>query len=287
MRTGFLFGGREVFPDEQEQYESYVTLFRAFGERATLGKTIIARTLDAGADKPFPALEPLIGSMQEANPALGLRGARIHLTHEALLRQQLRALLRAGVTAGIELAIMFPMIATVEEVRRLRAVYDDVYGELEREEVAVSAHTQVGIMVETPAAALMADVLARYVDFFSIGANDLFQYTMAADRTNSRVTSMFGALEPAVWRSIDMIVQAGEARGKLVAVRGELAADTRIGPLLAGLGVKELSMSPPAMLRVKAALRAHPMDYWQQRAQKLLKAEMAADMQAELEAIDS
>jgi phosphoenolpyruvate-protein kinase (PTS system EI component) len=282
LRTEFLFGGRDVFPGEQEQYESYVALFRAFGERASPGKTIVARTLDAGADKPFPALEPLIGSMQEANPALGLRGARISLAHEALLRQQLRALLRAGVTASIELAIMFPMIATVEEVRRLRVVYDEVHSELTQEGIAVSAQTQVGIMVETPAAALMADALARYVDFFSIGANDLFQYTMAADRTNSRVTSMFGALEPAVWRSIDMIVRAGAARGKLVAVCGELAADTRIGPLLAGLGVKELSMSPPAMLKVKAALHAQTMDYWQQRARELLKAETAADAQAVL-----
>ena len=287
LRTEFLFGGREVFPDEQEQYESYLALFRAFGEHATLGKTIIARTLDAGADKPFPALEPLIGSMQEANPALGLRGARIHLVHEDLLRQQLRALLRAGVAASIELSIMFPMIATVEEVRRLRAVYDSVRSELMQDGVAVSEQTQVGIMVETPAAALMADVLARYVDFFSIGANDLFQYTMAVDRTNNRVTSLFATLEPAVWRSIDMIVRAGAAHGKLVAVCGELAADTRIGPLLAGLGVKELSMSPQAMLKVKAALYAQTMDYWRQKAQELLKAETAEDAQTVLQSIAS
>ena len=287
LRTEFLFGGRAIFPDEQEQFESYVELFRAFGERATQGKTIIARTLDAGADKPFPALGPLIGSMQEANPALGLRGARIHLEHEELLRTQLRALLRAGVASCIELAIMFPMIATVEEARRLRAVYDAVYHELELEGVTVSTRTQVGIMVETPAAALMADVLARSVDFFSIGANDLFQYTMAADRTNSRVTGMFGMLEPAVWRSIDMIARAGTAHGKLVAVCGELAADVRIGPLLVGLGVRELSMSPPSMLKVKAALHTHTMAYWQQRAQELLKAETAAEVSAALQAIDA
>src|SRR5207245_8383205 len=114
--------------------------------------------------------------------------------------------------------------------------------------------------VETPAAALMADVLAREVDFFSIGANDLYQYTLAADRTNSRVTSMFSVLEPAVWRLIAHVVQAGHAHGKLVAVCGELAADPKIGPLLAGLGVQELSMSPPAIVRVKAALHAHPME---------------------------
>jgi len=286
LRTEFLFGGRQVFPGEQEQFASYVELFQAFAEQAKFSKTIIARTLDAGADKPFPALEPLIGVLQEANPALGLRGARIHLAHEELLRQQLRALLRAGVATGVDLAIMFPMIATVEEVRRLRAIYDDVRRQLEDEDVVVSSPAQVGIMVETPAAALMADVLAREVDFFSIGANDLFQYTMAADRTNNRVMSMFGTLEPAVWRSIDMVVRAGLLHGKLVAVCGELAADPRIGPLLAGLGVKELSMSAPAMLNVKAALHEHTMVYWQQRAQELLKAETAAEVQVVLRDTD-
>ena len=286
LRTEFLFGGRQVFPGEQEQFASYVELFRAFAEQAKSGKTIIARTLDAGADKPFPALEPLIGALQEANPALGLRGARIHLAHEELLRQQLRALLRAGVATGVDLAIMFPMIATLEEVRRLRAIYDDVRRQLEDEDVVVSSTAQVGIMVETPAAALMAGVLAREVDFFSIGANDLFQYTMAADRTNNRVMSTFGTLEPAVWRSIDMVVRAGLSHGKLVAVCGELAGDPRIGPLLAGLGVKELSMSPPAMLNVKAALHEHTMVYWQQRAQELLKAETAAEVQVVLRDTD-
>ena len=286
LRTEFLFGGRQIFPGEQEQFASYVELFRAFAEQAKSGKTIIARTLDAGADKPFPALEPLIGALQEANPALGLRGARIHLAHEELLRQQLRALLRAGVATGVDLAIMFPMIATLEEVRRLRAIYDDVRRQLEDEDVMVSLTAQVGIMVETPAAALMAGVLAREVDFFSIGANDLFQYTMAADRTNNRVMSTFGTLEPAVWRSIDMVVRAGLSHGKLVAVCGELAGDPRIGPLLAGLGVRELSMSPPAMLNVKAALHEHTMVYWQQRAQELLKAETAAEVQVVLRDTD-
>jgi phosphoenolpyruvate-protein phosphotransferase (PTS system enzyme I) len=286
LRTEFLFGGRPVFPDEQEQFESYVALFRAFADHALLGKTIVARTLDAGADKPFPALEPLIGSLQEANPALGLRGARIHLVHEELLRQQLRALLRAGAEAGILLYIMFPMIATLEEVRRLRAVYAAVQHELSSEGIALSPGTQVGIMIETPAAALMADVLAREVDFFSIGANDLFQYTMAADRTNSRVTAMFGELEPAVWRLIECVVRAGAEHGKLVAVCGELAADVRIGPLLAGLGVQELSMSPPAIGKVKAALHKHAMDYWQRLARELLKAETAADVQGVLQSIE-
>jgi phosphoenolpyruvate-protein phosphotransferase len=285
FRTEFLFGGRSVFPNEQEQFDSYMALFRAFADAASLGKTIIARTLDAGADKPFPALEPLIGPLQEANPALGLRGARIHLVHEELLRQQLRALLRAGAAADVQLLIMFPMIATLEEVRRLRAIYHAVREELSGEGMILPMDTQLGIMVETPAAALMADVLAREVDFFSIGANDLFQYTLAADRTNSRVTSMFGMLEPAVWRFIDHVVRAGRAHGKTVALCGELAADPRIGPLLAGLGVQELSMSPPAIANVKAALHKHTMEYWRELAQELLRAETASGMQAVLNSL--
>jgi len=285
LRTEFLFAGRQVFPGEQEQFDSYVAVFRAFAERASLGKTIVARTLDAGADKPFPALEPLIGAMQESNPALGLRGARIHLVHEELLRQQLRALLLAGAATGIQLHIMFPMIATLEEVRRLRTIYASVKHELESGGATLLPDTQIGIMVETPAAALMADVLACEVDFFSIGANDLFQYTMAADRTNSRVASMFGMLEPAVWRLIDHVVRAGRAHGKTVALCGELAADPRIGPLLAGLGVQELSMSPPAIANVKTALHKQTMEYWSELAQELLKAETASDMQAVLNSL--
>jgi phosphoenolpyruvate-protein phosphotransferase (PTS system enzyme I) len=280
LRTEFLFGGRPVFPGEHEQFESYVALFRAFAGHASPGKTIVARTLDAGADKPFPALEPLIGALQESNPALGLRGARIHLVHEELLRQQLRALLRAGIETGIQLHIMFPMVATLEEVRRLRTVYTAVQHELRGEGVVITESTQVGIMIETPAAALMADVLVREVDFFSIGANDLFQYTMAADRTNTRVTSMFGILEPAVWRLIERVVRTGVEHGKLVALCGELAADPCIGPLLAGLGVQELSMSPPAIVTVKAALHKHTLEYWRHLSLELLKAETAADMQS-------
>ena len=285
LRTEFLFGGRQVFPGELEQLESYAAVFRAFADGAPGGRTIVVRTLDAGADKPFPALEPLIGALQESNPALGLRGARIHLAHGELLRQQLRALLRAGVETGIQLHIMFPMIATVEEVRRLRAIYTTVQHELIDEGVVISERTQLGIMIETPAAALMADVLVREVDFFSIGANDLYQYTMAADRTNARVTGMFGILEPAVWRCIERVACTGGEHGKLVALCGELAADPCIGPLLVGLGVQELSMSPPAIVTVKAALHKHTLEYWQQLAHELLKAETAGEMQTILQSI--
>ncbi|MBX5455847.1 MAG: phosphoenolpyruvate--protein phosphotransferase [Thermogemmatispora sp.] len=285
LRTEFLFGGREQFPDEQEQEAAYRRLFRAFAAGQPQGKTIIARTLDAGADKPFPALEALIGSLQEANPALGLRGARIHLCHEELLRQQLRALLRAAQATGITLQIMFPMIATLEEVRRLRALTEEVLAELEGQGLRLTPRPAVGIMVETPAAALMADVLARAVDFFSIGTNDLYQYVMAVDRTNGRVASLFGRLEPAVWRAIAQVARAGQQHGRLVAVCGELAGDPLIGPLLVGLGVRELSMNPPALLAVKERLARQPLAYWQEQAQRLLQAETAAELQHMLESI--
>jgi phosphoenolpyruvate-protein kinase (PTS system EI component) len=131
----------------------------------------------------------------------------------------------------------------------------------------------------------MADVLAREVDFFSIGANDLYQYTMAADRTNSRVTSMFGVLEPAVWRLIAQVVRAAKAYNKTVALCGELAANPRIGPLLAGLGVQELSMSPPAIVNVKAALNQHTLEYWQEKARELLRAETAEEIQEVLRSL--
>ncbi|WP_176728898.1 phosphoenolpyruvate--protein phosphotransferase [Thermogemmatispora onikobensis] len=285
LRTEFLFGGREQFPDEEEQETAYRRLFHAFAAGQPAGKTIIARTLDAGADKPFPALEVLIGSLQEANPALGLRGARIHLCHEELLRQQLRALLRAAHATGITLQIMFPMIATLEEVRRLRALTEEVLAELEGQGLQLTPRPAVGIMVETPAAALMADVLARAVDFFSIGTNDLYQYVMAVDRTNGRVASLFGRLEPAVWRAIAQVARAGQQHGRLVAVCGELAGDPLIGPLLVGLGVRELSMNPPALLAVKERLARQPLAYWREQAQRLLQAESAAELQHMLESI--
>jgi phosphoenolpyruvate-protein phosphotransferase len=279
LRTEFLLGQRATFPGEQEQFEAYLALFQAFAGAALFDKTIVARTLDAGADKPFPALEELLGGWKEANPALGLRGARIHLLHEELLRQQIRALLRAASEAGVHLQIMFPMIATLEETRRVKSVLAQARAELSHEGAKLPQETEVGIMIETPAAVWLADALAREVDFFSIGANDLFQYTLAADRTNSRVMSLFGGLEPALWRSINHVVQAARIYERPVAVCGEIAADTRYGPLLVGLGVEELSVSPPALARVKEALYQHSLAAWQSRARAMLRAETVAEVE--------
>lgn len=282
LRTEFLFGQRTTFPNEQEQFEGYLELFQAFAGQALFHKTIVARTLDAGADKPLPALETLLDHGQEANPALGLRGSRIHLLHQELLRQQLRALLRAAGAAHIHLHIMFPMIATLEETRRMKQALAQAREELNSAGAPVSQKVLMGVMIETPAAVWLADALAREVDFFSIGANDLFQYTLAADRTNSRVMSLFGALEPALWRSINHVIQAARTHGRPVAVCGEMAADTRYGPLLAGLGVDELSVSPPALARLKESLHQHEMAYWQTKARALLTAETAAEIEERL-----
>jgi phosphoenolpyruvate-protein phosphotransferase len=279
LRTEFLFGQRATFPTEQDEFAGYLDLFQSFARQARFQKIIVARTLDAGADKPFPALEPLIGNWHEANPALGLRGARIHLLHEELLRQQLRALLRAASEAQIELHIMFPMIATLAETRRMKLVLAEVRQALSDEGVSPTPEVRVGVMIETPAAVWLADALAREVDFFSIGANDLFQYTLAADRTNSRVMGLFGPLEPSLWRSINHVIQVARAHGRPVAVCGEIAADVHYGPLLAGLGIAELSVSPPALTRIKEALHQHEMAYWQAKASKLLHAETAAEME--------
>ncbi|HEX2909529.1 MAG TPA: phosphoenolpyruvate--protein phosphotransferase [Chloroflexia bacterium] len=272
LRTEFFFGDRTIFPGEEEQFETYVEFFRAFSHQALFGKTVVARTLDVGGDKPFPALQSLLAEKKEENPALGLRGVRLQLLHQELLRQQLRALLRAGAVTDVQLHIMFPMVTTLEEVRRLKAIYKLVWQELQDQNLAVdlSARTQLGIMVETPAAAIMVDELAREVDFLSIGTNDLYQYTMAADRTNRRVMSLFKTLEPAVWRLIARVISKGQAQGRPVSVCGELAGNPEIGPLLAGLGAHRLSVASASVINLKAALYERPLKEWQELAKSLL-----------------
>jgi len=255
LRTEFLFATSATLPDEDEQRRRYVKVFRAFkGDSVGRVGPIVVRTLDAGADKPLPALDAVLGSFVEANPALGLRGIRIHLAHPELLAQQLNALLQAAVEVDIELHIMFPMITTIEELRTARAIFDQVYKDLQQRGIAVPAHVPVGIMVEVPAAAIMASELAELADFFSIGANDLLQYTVASDRTNAAVSYLYQPLQPAVLRLIRRVAEAGRHAGKAVAVCGEMAGDPRAAQLLMGMGIDELSMAPPALPGVRTAL---------------------------------
>jgi phosphoenolpyruvate-protein phosphotransferase/dihydroxyacetone kinase phosphotransfer subunit len=255
LRTEFLFADAAELPDEDEQRRRYVQIFRAFGGDAPdQAGPVVVRTLDAGADKPMSALNSILDPTVEANPALGLRGIRIHLAHQTLLEQQFSALLLAASDTGIQLHIMFPMISTVEELQMARSVFDRVYERLKSQQISLPTHVPVGIMVEVPSAVVMAPELATLADFFSIGANDLLQYTLASDRTNVSVSNLYQPMQPALLRLIRQVAEAGKRSGKMVAVCGEIAGDARLAPLLVGLGVDELSMTPNALPAVRDAI---------------------------------
>ena len=240
LRTEFLFLDRPQLPDEDEQVETLRQIAVALD-----GRPLVVRTLDAGADKPLPAL-PM---PPEANPFLGVRGIRLTLERPEILATQLRAILR--VAAEHPVKAMLPMVATLGEVRATRALLEEA-----RTATGIDAPLELGIMVEIPAAALTAEHLAEHVDFFSVGTNDLTQYTMAAERGDERLAGLLAGPQPAVLRLIKATVDAAAARGRWVGVCGELAGDPAAAVLLAGLGVTELSMAPALVAEAKAALRA-------------------------------
>ena len=280
LRTEFLFAKATTLPDENEQRQLYTKVFRAFnGDSTTQSKPIVVRTLDAGADKPMAALDSVLGQMVEENPALGLRGIRIHLAHRALLEQQLAAFLLAAGETGTQLHIMFPMITTVEELQVARSIFDGVYNRLKSQQVALPTDVLIGIMVEVPAAVVMASELAEYADFFSIGSNDLTQYTLACDRTNASVANIYNPMQPAVLRLIHEVADAGRSAGKPVAVCGEMAGNVRLAPLLLGLGVDELSMTPTALPQVRAALAQWSSQELADMAEKVLHLKTIADVE--------
>ena len=254
LRTEFLFASAQTMPDEAQQRASYTQLFRAFrGDNSTATSgPIVVRTLDAGADKPMPAVQPFLSTTQEANPALGVRGLRVQLAHPELLEQQFRALLQAARDEQVELHVMIPMLTTVEELRTVRALFERVTADLH-----IVKAIPLGIMVEVPASVVMAPELAQLADFFSIGANDLLQYTLACDRTNTALASLYTPMQPSVLRLIRQVAEAGRDAGKSVAVCGEMASDPRLAPVLVGLGVTELSMTPNALPAIRAALTGH------------------------------
>jgi multiphosphoryl transfer protein len=261
LRTEFLFLEQATLPSEQEQAERLAAIAAALG-----GRPLIVRTLDVGADKPLPALpmDP------EDNPFLGVRGIRLSLERPDLLASQLRAILR--VAAEHPLKVMFPMVATVAEVREALALLDEA-----RVQTGVDTPLETGIMVEVPAAALLSERLARHVDFFSIGTNDLTQYTMAAERGNSRVASLLAGPHPSVLRLVRETVRGADAHGRWVGVCGELAGDPPAAVLFAGLGVRELSMAPRLVPEVKAALRSVTLDDAREAAERALATEHAEE----------
>lgn len=263
LRTEFLFLDRAVAPTEQEQFEVYRDVALALEN-----KPVIIRTLDIGGDKPLPYIQML----PEDNPFLGVRGIRLCLERPQLLREQLRAILKASEFG--RLRIMFPMVADLSELRAARAMIEEIRAELYLPPV------EVGIMIEVPAAALMADAFAPEVDFFSIGTNDLTQYTLAIDRMHPTLATKSDGLHPAVLRLIAKTVEAAHAAGKWVGICGELGADPHAVPILVGLGVDELSVSVPAIPSVKAQVRALNYAEAQQLARAALTCRTAAEVRA-------
>jgi phosphoenolpyruvate-protein phosphotransferase (PTS system enzyme I) len=269
LRTEFLYLERTQIPDEEEQYQAYRAIARVFGEQP-----VVLRTLDAGGDKDIPYL----GLPAEANPFLGQRAIRLCLARPELFQPQLRAALRAG--AGGNLKLMFPMVATLAELRAARVRLAECRAALVAEGSAVAETMEIGIMIEVPAAAVLADRFAPEVDFFSIGTNDLSQYTLAADRTNARVSGLANALHPAVLRLVRGVVDAAHAHGKWVGVCGELAGEPLAIPVLLGLGVDELSMSAPAIPAAKEIVRSLDLRETRALAEKALQLDDADEVEA-------
>ena len=267
LRTEFLFLEADRLPTEGEQERAY----RAVAE-ALAGRPLTIRTLDAGADKPLPCL-PL---PQERNPYLGVRGVRLHLAHPDLLLGQLRAVLR--VAADHTVRIMFPMVATVDEILRARELLDAARASLAASGIAAPERLEVGIMVEVPSAALTAEAFVPHVGFFSLGTNDLAQYTLAAERGNAAVAALADPLHPAVLRLIEHTARAAADGGKEVAICGEVAGDPVAIPLLLGLGVGELSMTAARIPAAKQAVRATDSGAARRLADSALAAGSAAEV---------
>jgi len=243
-RTEFLYMGRDQLPTEDEQYDAYKTVLERMGD-----KPVVVRTLDIGGDKELPYLH----LPKEMNPFLGFRAIRLCLEEQEIFRTQLRALLRASSYGNLK--IMFPMIATVSEFREAKAILLEEKEKLVANGVQVSDSIEIGMMVEIPSTAVMADQFAKEVDFFSIGTNDLIQYTMAADRMNERVSYLYQPYNPAILRLVSMVIDAAHKEGKWAGMCGEMAGDTIAIPLLLGLGLDEFSMSATSILPARTQIK--------------------------------
>ena len=270
MRTEFLVVGRTAMPDEEEQYRAYRRVIEAFG-----GKPVVIRTFDIGGDKL-----PAGGFPHEANPFLGWRAIRMCLDESEMFKVQLRALLRAG--AHGDARIMLPLVVSVDEVRQAHRLLDEAAAELEARGLPFRRDLPLGIMVETPAAAMSADVLAKEVAFFSIGTNDLVQYTLAVDRGNVNLAARFTPLHPAVLRLVKRTVDVGRAAGLEVAVCGEMASQPVMAFALIGLGVRQLSVAPRTVTLVKHIVRGISAELAAEAAEAALASDNAAGAEKQL-----
>jgi phosphotransferase system enzyme I (PtsI) len=269
FRTEFFYLNRVDLPSEEEQYRAYRGVAETLG-----GRPVIFRTMDLGGDK----VASYLGVTHETNPFLGLRGIRLALSSPEMFRTQIRAIYRASAHGKVRM--MFPMVSSVGELMRAYELRDEALESLRRDGHAFDANVETGIMIETPSAVWMADALARHCQFFSIGSNDLIQYTLAMDRDNERLSHLYEPLDPAVLRSIAHTVRAAHAAGRWVGVCGEMAGDPHTAVLLLGLGVDELSVSCFDLPRVKAAVRSVRADAARALADEALLAETAAPVRA-------
>ncbi|WP_026959231.1 phosphoenolpyruvate-protein phosphotransferase PtsI [Aliagarivorans taiwanensis] len=268
-RTEFLFMDRDSLPTEDEQFNAYKDVVEAMQ-----GQPVIIRTMDIGGDKDLPYLD----LPKEMNPFLGWRAVRIFFDREEIMNTQLRALLRASAFGKVR--IMFPMIISVEEIRQLKDVLETLKQQLRDEGVAFDENVEVGIMVETPAAAAIAHHLIKEVEFFSIGTNDLTQYTLAVDRGNELISKLYNPLSPAVLTLIKQVIDASHAAGKWTGMCGELAGDERATLLLLGMGLDEFSMSAISIPRVKKLIRNANFADVQRMAEQALAAPTAQEVEA-------
>jgi phosphotransferase system enzyme I (PtsI) len=258
-RTEFLYMGRDQLPTEEEQFESYKAVLEGLN-----GKPVVVRTLDIGGDKELPYLD----LPKEMNPFLGFRAIRLCLEEQNIFRTQLRALLRASNFGNLK--IMFPMIATLDEFRAAKTILEEEKQKLISEGQSVAEGIEIGIMVEIPSTAVLADQFAKEVDFFSIGTNDLIQYTMAADRMNQRVSYLYQPYSPSILRLVKMVIDASHAEGKWTGMCGEMAGDETAIPILIGLGLDEFSMSATSILKARSQIRNLKKSAMEKLAQEVL-----------------
>jgi phosphotransferase system enzyme I (PtsI) len=268
-RTEFLYLGREGDPSEEDHLAAYLKVLGALGP----GRPMVIRTLDLGADKFADAASP---NQHERNPSLGLRSIRLCLRNLPLFKTQMRAILRASVHGDVR--ILFPMVGTLLELRQSKMILAEVKEDLEEEGIAYNHHLPVGTMIEVPSAAILADQLAREVDFFSVGTNDLIQYTLAADRTNEAVASLYSAGDPAVLRLLESVVRAAEHSNIAVNVCGEMSGDPIYTQLLLGLGLRQLSATPHNIPEIKKIIRSTTLEEAKQVAREAMRLQTARDV---------
>lgn len=259
-RTEFLYMDSAELPTEDDQFAAYKKVLETMGD-----KPVVVRTMDIGGDKHLPYL-PL---PEEDNPFLGYRAIRISLDRQDIFRTQLRALLRASAFGNLR--IMFPMIATVQEFLQAKAVFEEEKAKLVAENVEVSHTIQLGIMIEIPAAAVLADQFAKYVDFFSIGTNDLIGYTMAADRGNAKISYLYQPYNPSILRLIKHVIDSAHAEGKWAGMCGEAAGDPVMVPILLGMGLDEYSMSATSVLKIRSLMKRLSTEDMKALADKAIK----------------